>query len=149
MWFTHWIASSAHCNVKCVVMYLNTLVCLNCHFCFHLPPPQTPLHLAVITQQPNMVDALLRAGADPTALDRNGQTALHLCCEYNQPECLSVVLTQSSSPTCLEIRNYEGKLWSSSLVCNVLKTFLTKNNAEWPLSLLMKLFNLIKPCDWL
>lgn len=69
---------------------------------------QTPLHLAVITQQVNMVEALLRAGADPTALDRNGQTALHLCCEYEQQDCLSLLLSQSSSSTCLETRNYEG-----------------------------------------
>ncbi|XP_062278193.1 B-cell lymphoma 3 protein homolog [Scomber scombrus] len=69
---------------------------------------QTPLHLAVITQQANMVEVLLRAGADPAALDRNGQTALHLCCEYDQRDCLSVVLSLSTSSTCLEIRNYEG-----------------------------------------
>ncbi|XP_078143078.1 B-cell lymphoma 3 protein [Centroberyx gerrardi] len=69
---------------------------------------QTPLHLAVITHQAGMVEALLRAGADLAALDRNGQTALHLCCEYDQQDCLSVVLSQSSSSTCLEIRNYEG-----------------------------------------
>lgn len=93
-------------------MYRNTLVCLNCQFWFH-HPPQTPLHLAVITRQPNIVDRLLRAGADPTALDRNGQTAFHLCCEYNQPECLSVVLTRSSPPH-LEIRNYQGMLFSTS-----------------------------------
>lgn len=71
---------------------------------------QTPLHLAVITQQVDMVEDLLRAGADPAALDRNGQTALHLCCEYDQQDCLSLVLSQSSSSTCLETRNYEGKL---------------------------------------
>ncbi|XP_054477801.1 B-cell lymphoma 3 protein homolog [Anoplopoma fimbria] len=69
---------------------------------------QTPLHLAVITLQANMVEALLRDGADPAALDRNGQTALHLCCEYDQPHCLSVVLSHSQSSTCLESRNYEG-----------------------------------------
>ncbi|KAL3059744.1 hypothetical protein OYC64_014360 [Pagothenia borchgrevinki] len=69
---------------------------------------QTPLHLAVITQQANMVDALVREGADPSALDRNGQTALHLCCEYDQHDCLSVVLSHPSSSTCLELRNYEG-----------------------------------------
>ncbi|XP_047455020.1 B-cell lymphoma 3 protein homolog [Mugil cephalus] len=69
---------------------------------------QTPLHLAVITEQTNMVEALLRAGADPAALDRNGQTALHLCCEYGQRDCLSVVLSLSSSPLCLEIRNFGG-----------------------------------------
>ncbi|KAM3614462.1 uncharacterized protein V6R79_014795 [Siganus canaliculatus] len=69
---------------------------------------QTPLHLAVITHQATMVEALLREGADPTALDRNGQTAIHLCCEYNYCDCLVVVLAHSSSTTCLEIRNYEG-----------------------------------------
>ncbi|XP_044064689.1 B-cell lymphoma 3 protein homolog [Siniperca chuatsi] len=69
---------------------------------------QTPLHLALITQQANMVEALLRAGADPAALDRNGQTALHLCCEYDQRDCLSIVLSCSSSSRCLEIGNYEG-----------------------------------------
>lgn len=91
-----------------MVKDLNTLVCLNCNFCSH-PPHQTPLHLAVITQQANMVEALLRDGADPAALDRNGQTALHLCCEYDQRDCLSIVLSRSSSSICLEIRNYEGK----------------------------------------
>ena len=91
-----------------VVMDLNTLVCLNCHVFSYLPP-QTPLHLAVITQQANMVEALVREGADPAALDRNGQTALHLCCEYDQRDCLAVVLAHSSSSTCLEIRNFEGE----------------------------------------
>ncbi|XP_029359730.1 B-cell lymphoma 3 protein homolog [Echeneis naucrates] len=69
---------------------------------------QTPLHLAVITQQMNMVEVLLNAGADPAALDRNGQTALHLCCEYNQRDCLAALLSQPIPPTCLESRNYEG-----------------------------------------
>ena len=90
-------------------MDMNTLVYLNCIF-FLTSPHQTPLHLAVITQQANMVDALVREGADPSALDRNGQTALHLCCEYDQRDCLSVVLSHPSSSTCLELRNYEGKL---------------------------------------
>ncbi|XP_061530268.1 B-cell lymphoma 3 protein homolog isoform X1 [Phycodurus eques] len=69
---------------------------------------QTPLHLAVITQQVNMVEALLRAGSDPSALDRNGQTTLHLCCEYDHPECLSVVLSLPSSAACLEMKNFQG-----------------------------------------
>uniref|UniRef100_A0AAQ5XAK4 RHD domain-containing protein n=1 Tax=Amphiprion ocellaris TaxID=80972 RepID=A0AAQ5XAK4_AMPOC len=38
----------------------------------------TPLHLAVITQQREAVEALLLAGADPTLADRHGNTALHL-----------------------------------------------------------------------
>ncbi|XP_016138969.1 B-cell lymphoma 3 protein homolog isoform X2 [Sinocyclocheilus grahami] len=71
---------------------------------------QTPLHLAIITRQPILVKALLDAGADPGALDRNGQTALHLCCERGEADCLSVILRhypQNPSPH-LEIRNYEG-----------------------------------------
>ncbi|KAF6716581.1 B-cell lymphoma 3 protein [Oryzias melastigma] len=69
---------------------------------------QTPLHLAVITKQPNIVDALLGSGADPAALDRHGQTALHLCCEYDQRDCLSALLSRASSSPCLEVRNFEG-----------------------------------------
>ncbi|XP_076827966.1 B-cell lymphoma 3 protein homolog [Brachyhypopomus gauderio] len=74
---------------------------------------QTPLHLAVITHQPRIVLALLQGGADPGALDRNGQTTLHLCCEHNQAECLSVILCHlARPPRCwsglLDSRNYEG-----------------------------------------
>uniref|UniRef100_A0A8C5D7N5 B-cell lymphoma 3 protein-like n=1 Tax=Gouania willdenowi TaxID=441366 RepID=A0A8C5D7N5_GOUWI len=68
---------------------------------------QTPLHLAVITNQRDMVEALLRGGADPSALDRNGHTCLHLCSEYDHIECLSVLLRSSFTP--LEITNYEGR----------------------------------------
>uniref|UniRef100_A0AAQ4QNQ7 RHD domain-containing protein n=1 Tax=Gasterosteus aculeatus aculeatus TaxID=481459 RepID=A0AAQ4QNQ7_GASAC len=39
---------------------------------------QSPLHLAVITQQREAVEALLLAGADPTLTDRHGNTPLHL-----------------------------------------------------------------------
>ncbi|XP_010892434.1 NF-kappa-B inhibitor epsilon [Esox lucius] len=69
---------------------------------------QTPLHLAVITHQPRLVETLLLAGADPGALDRNGQTAVHLCCEHGQQACLSVILSHNFISSCLEVRNYEG-----------------------------------------
>lgn len=32
----------------------------------------------MITQQPKLMEILLRAGADPTLLDRDGRTAVHL-----------------------------------------------------------------------
>ena len=40
--------------------------------------PQTPLHLAVITRQVKVLEALLRAGADPSRLDGEGRSPLHL-----------------------------------------------------------------------
>ncbi|XP_078099254.1 nuclear factor NF-kappa-B p100 subunit [Sander vitreus] len=39
---------------------------------------QTPLHLAVITRQVKALEALLRAGADPSLLDKDGRSPLHL-----------------------------------------------------------------------
>ncbi|XP_054654585.1 nuclear factor NF-kappa-B p100 subunit isoform X2 [Dunckerocampus dactyliophorus] len=39
---------------------------------------QTPLHLAVITHQAKVAETLLRAGADPTRLDKDGRSPLHL-----------------------------------------------------------------------
>ncbi|XP_066540011.1 B-cell lymphoma 3 protein [Hoplias malabaricus] len=74
---------------------------------------QTPLHLAVITRQPALVGALLQGGADPGALDRNGQNTLHLCCEHNEESCLSVILSHlTHTPCCpsafLDSRNYAG-----------------------------------------
>ncbi|KAL4657666.1 B-cell lymphoma 3 protein [Arapaima gigas] len=69
---------------------------------------QTPLHLAVITHQVTLVHMLLEAGADPGALDRNGQTAAHLCCEHGLRTCLELILKHPAALACLKVRNYEG-----------------------------------------
>ncbi|XP_055774219.1 nuclear factor NF-kappa-B p100 subunit-like isoform X1 [Salvelinus fontinalis] len=53
---------------------------------------QTPLHLAVITRQVKVVDVLLRAGADPTLLDRDGRTALHLAALAGDDVTLRILL---------------------------------------------------------
>uniref|UniRef100_A0A673BV06 RHD domain-containing protein n=1 Tax=Sphaeramia orbicularis TaxID=375764 RepID=A0A673BV06_9TELE len=39
---------------------------------------QTPLHLAVTTRQVKVVEVLLRAGANPSLLDKDGRSPLHL-----------------------------------------------------------------------
>nr|XP_044989988.1 B-cell lymphoma 3 protein [Jaculus jaculus] len=70
---------------------------------------QTPLHLAVITTLPSMVQLLVTAGASPMALDRHGQTAAHLACEHRSPACLRALLDSAAPGTVdLEARNYEG-----------------------------------------
>lgn len=55
---------------------------------------QTPLHLAVITEQPELVDRLLEAGADPSLVDQGGNTPLHIACRWGSMACFSL-LTQT------------------------------------------------------
>uniref|UniRef100_A0A667Z1I2 Nuclear factor of kappa light polypeptide gene enhancer in B-cells 2 (p49/p100) n=1 Tax=Myripristis murdjan TaxID=586833 RepID=A0A667Z1I2_9TELE len=53
---------------------------------------QTPLHLAVITRQVKVVELLLRAGADPSLLDKDGRTALHLAAQAGDDATLRPLL---------------------------------------------------------
>ncbi|XP_061563540.1 NF-kappa-B inhibitor alpha-like [Cololabis saira] len=52
---------------------------------------QTALHLAVITEQPALVDRLLKAGADPLLVDNSGNTALHIACKRGSLACFGVI----------------------------------------------------------
>uniref|UniRef100_A0A8C9WS49 Nuclear factor of kappa light polypeptide gene enhancer in B-cells 2 (p49/p100) n=1 Tax=Scleropages formosus TaxID=113540 RepID=A0A8C9WS49_SCLFO len=54
---------------------------------------QTPLHLAVITKQHGVLDFLLKAGADPTLLDRDGKSVLHLAADVGDEVLLQILLT--------------------------------------------------------
>lgn len=118
------ICSKVAVTVLCVYLYAVKVkveiqsmsflfVCDFAKCCFSSFCLQTPLHLAVITHQPGVVEAFLKGGADPGALDRNGQTALHLCCEQQQDACLRVILSHFSQllccPSgCLNSKNFEG-----------------------------------------
>lgn len=46
----------------------------------------------MITQQPKLVELLLRVGADPTLLDRDGRTAVHLAAHAGDETILRVLL---------------------------------------------------------
>ncbi|MGH0120874.1 UNVERIFIED_CONTAM: hypothetical protein FKN15_024355 [Acipenser sinensis] len=54
---------------------------------------RTPLHLAVITKQHKIVDFLLKAGADPTPLDRYGNSVLHLATPTGDEQMLRILLS--------------------------------------------------------
>jgi len=75
---------------------------------------QTPLHLAVITGQTEVVVCLLEAGASPNCADRKGLNSLHLAVVSNYIECLRVLLTLSRYPVDLNAMNYEGEQLCSS-----------------------------------
>ncbi|XP_026856603.2 nuclear factor of kappa light polypeptide gene enhancer in B-cells inhibitor, alpha a [Electrophorus electricus] len=71
---------------------------------------QTALHLAVITEQPHIVEKLLKAGCDPRLVDHSGNTALHLACKRGSLPCFSV-LTQINTQHLryvLSLPNYSG-----------------------------------------
>uniref|UniRef100_A0A5F8H5D6 NF-kappa-B inhibitor alpha n=1 Tax=Monodelphis domestica TaxID=13616 RepID=A0A5F8H5D6_MONDO len=85
---------------------------------------QTPLHLAVITKQPEIAETLLKAGCDPELRDFQGNTPLHLACEqgclasvgvltqYCQTQDLFSVLqsTNYNGHTCLHLASIHGYL---------------------------------------
>ncbi|KAJ8270030.1 hypothetical protein GJAV_G00109540 [Gymnothorax javanicus] len=71
---------------------------------------QTALHLAVIMEQPQVVERLLLAGCDPRLVDDSGNTPLHIACKRGSLLCVSV-LTQvcpTHLPSVLATLNYSG-----------------------------------------
>lgn len=73
-------------------------------------PVQTALHLAVITEQPKLVESLLKAGCDPRLADRSGNTALHIACKKGSLTCFGVI-TQNCPrhlSSILTFPNYSG-----------------------------------------
>lgn len=79
-----------------------------------LPPLlvfQTALHLAIITDQPLIVEQLLKAGCDASLVDDHGNTALHIACRKGSLACFGL-LTQGCSQhlsAILQTPNYNGK----------------------------------------
>ncbi|XP_043119320.1 nuclear factor of kappa light polypeptide gene enhancer in B-cells inhibitor, alpha b [Puntigrus tetrazona] len=72
---------------------------------------QTALHLAVVTEQPLIVEQLLKAGCDASLVDDRGNTALHIACRKGSLACFSL-LTQGCRqqlPAILQTPNYNGQ----------------------------------------
>ncbi|KFM71557.1 Nuclear factor NF-kappa-B p100 subunit, partial [Stegodyphus mimosarum] len=70
---------------------------------------QTPLHLAVILGNAEMVRLLLRCGAAVTLRDRNGNSVFHLAVKANaNAEVLQLLLTQPQSKTVINSMDHEG-----------------------------------------
>uniref|UniRef100_A0A8C1AZR4 Nuclear factor of kappa light polypeptide gene enhancer in B-cells 1 n=1 Tax=Cyprinus carpio carpio TaxID=630221 RepID=A0A8C1AZR4_CYPCA len=69
---------------------------------------QTPLHLAVLTQQKEAVEALLEAEVDVTLTDRHGNTALHLAAQQKEDSVLRLLLKHKSVAQLTSIHNTAG-----------------------------------------
>ena len=82
---------------------------------------QSALHLAVITNQPIIVNYLILNGANNLIRDYNGNTALHLACNYGLVDCANAIIkpllikdfnnwsTFKFLQKNFEQRNYNGK----------------------------------------
>ncbi|KAM5194119.1 nuclear factor NF-kappa-B p105 subunit [Mantella aurantiaca] len=69
---------------------------------------QTPLHLAVITCQFDVVEDILKAGGDPLMLDRNGNSVLHLACNEGDATTLSILLKHPKLAEIINLPNNDG-----------------------------------------
>lgn len=69
---------------------------------------QTPLHLAVITQQKEAIDVLLDAGADASITDRHGNTALHLAAQQREGDIAAQLLRHRRVAALMPVPNSMG-----------------------------------------
>lgn len=72
---------------------------------------QSPLHLAVHTQQPDMIRKLLIAGATIDLSDHKGNTPLHIACRFSSTRVLDEMVHYVPLPAVLKAaltRNNEG-----------------------------------------
>ncbi|XP_039395826.1 nuclear factor NF-kappa-B p105 subunit isoform X5 [Mauremys reevesii] len=69
---------------------------------------QAPLHLAVITKQADVVEDLLRAGADVSLLDRHGNSILHLAAKEGDDKVLNILLKHEKTSPMINYSNGEG-----------------------------------------
>ncbi|XP_034436698.1 NF-kappa-B inhibitor alpha-like [Hippoglossus hippoglossus] len=71
---------------------------------------QTALHLAVITEQPLLVEKLLKAGCDPRLADNCGNTALHIACKRGSLACFGLITQncQRHLTSMVSFPNYNG-----------------------------------------
>lgn len=77
-----------------------------------LPSSQTPLHLAIITRQPHLVQLLVQAGASVNFPDRKGNTAIHLAAARRDVKILQL-LSQATSP----LPDYNAKNFAGERRC--------------------------------
>ncbi|XP_053507296.1 nuclear factor NF-kappa-B p105 subunit isoform X2 [Ictalurus furcatus] len=69
---------------------------------------QTPLHLAVLTEQKEAAEALMEAGSDITLTDRHGNTVLHLAAQQKDGEMIRMLLRHQEALDLSNTHNTAG-----------------------------------------
>lgn len=93
---------------------------------------ETPLHLAVLRSDYNLVKLLLENRADMTSVDQLKRTVLHYACEMG---CLKVatLLLEHSSPTIVNMKDSENKtplIYASLYGCTSMIACLLSKGAD-------------------
>ncbi|XP_009687645.1 nuclear factor NF-kappa-B p105 subunit isoform X3 [Struthio camelus] len=99
-----------HLHTELVKNLLEVVPDLNCNDVINMRNDlyQTPLHLAVITKQADVVEDLLTAGADIGLLDRHGNSVLHLAATEGDDKILSLLLKHKKISPMVDLSNGEG-----------------------------------------
>ncbi|NWI17161.1 NFKB1 factor, partial [Crypturellus soui] len=99
-----------HLHTELVKNLLEVVPDLDCHDVINMRNDlyQTPLHLAVVTKQAAVVEALLAAGADVSLLDRHGNSVLHLAATEGDDRILSLLLKHKEISPVVDLSNSEG-----------------------------------------
>ncbi|KGL78927.1 Nuclear factor NF-kappa-B p105 subunit, partial [Tinamus guttatus] len=99
-----------HFHTELVKNLLEVVPDLDCHDVINMRNDlyQTPLHLAVVTKQAAVVEALLTAGADVSLLDRHGNSVLHLAATEGDDKVLSLLLKHKQICPLVDLSNSEG-----------------------------------------
>ncbi|XP_048452750.1 NF-kappa-B inhibitor epsilon isoform X2 [Rhincodon typus] len=71
---------------------------------------QSALHLAVYTEQLNIVQELLRKGVNMNQQDWNGNTPLHLACQHQLLDCVRLLTSNRTGKKLnMELQNWQGR----------------------------------------
>uniref|UniRef100_T1I1W7 Poly [ADP-ribose] polymerase n=1 Tax=Rhodnius prolixus TaxID=13249 RepID=T1I1W7_RHOPR len=99
----HYAASSPYPKRKAVV---ESMIRKGAHLNEKNKEFLTPLHVATDLGHDDVMDALLRAGANVNALDHLGQTALHRCAREDNVQACRILLSYSVDTTVVSLQGY-------------------------------------------
>lgn len=90
----------------------------------------TPLHLAVLLQRPDIIPALIKAGAKPYYWDLNKQTPLDLVLNAHTPDgkTLLAFFISSKNPNMIDLNNLSLEIDIQVLLPKVLDALKEENN---------------------
>ena len=108
-------------------------------------PGNRPLHAAVYVDRPDVVEALISAGADVSSTDDTGWTPLHIAVSNGRLE-LAKTLLDAGAAVNARIADVEGKPWANCTAAELLEVQYKTHEGGLPLpdDVKQDLWNLLK-----